>query len=68
MRRANGPREEVAAAVRTGTIELVFDALAAERAFECADHCFGRTGRKIFVAAFAIRAYFEHKAKWTSDN
>jgi hypothetical protein len=61
MRRANWPRSEITAAVRAGIIELFFDTLAAKRALECADHRFGGIRRQVFIATFAIGAYFEHK-------
>src|SRR6202171_1457484 len=54
LRRADRPRDKTAAAVRTHIVQLVLDAVRAERAFVRADARFHRSRRKILVAILAV--------------
>src|SRR5579872_1594229 len=58
--RTDGTTHEIAAAVRTHTLQRVFGAFGAEGAFKSADARLARLRRQILVAAFAIGAQFEH--------
>ena len=58
--RPHGARREIAAAVGTDAFKTVVDAIATERALECADHCVGRGWRQILIAAFTAWTEFEH--------
>jgi hypothetical protein len=58
--RPSGARDEVAAAVWTGVIELLLGAWRAERALECADASLLAVRSKIAVAALAVGSKFKH--------
>jgi hypothetical protein len=58
--RANGPRDQVAAAVRASATENFVSATAAEGAFERADHGPVRSRRQIAIAALAIWSKLKH--------
>lgn len=62
-RRADGARREVAAAVGAAPVQLVSNAIAAERALESADHRVRRIGGQILVTALAIGAQLKHGNK-----
>src|SRR6266849_6150770 len=55
LRRADRPRDKTTAAVRAHIVQLVLDAVRAERAFVRADARFHRSWRKILVAILAVR-------------
>ena len=57
---AHGPRHESAGAVRTPPSQHLFGTGGAERAFETAGPRRITGGRKVAVAAFAIRAQVQH--------
>src|SRR5579862_72373 len=59
--RPDRPRREIAAAIRTGAVEPVINAVAAERALEGADHRVGRVRRQIFAATLAAWTQFKHR-------
>ena len=54
-------RSQVAAAVGAPPAKLVLNAIATERALECADHGVRCIWPQIFIAAFAIGAQFKHQ-------
>ncbi len=58
--RASRPTREFATAVRTPALQRPVRTVAAERAFEGADHCLCRVGRQIAIAAFAVGSELQH--------
>ena len=63
IRRSNGARLKLAAAIRTAPSELRFRAHCAESAFEAANQCIGCIGGKILIAAFAVGPKIEHGSR-----
>jgi predicted lipid carrier protein YhbT len=59
-RRPHRTRRKIPIAVGAHPFETVLDAIAAEGAFERADHCVGGRWRQVSVAAFAAWSKFEH--------
>jgi hypothetical protein len=53
--RPDRPRRKTAAAVRADVEQFCLDAIGAERALIGADARFGRSGRQVLVAIFAVR-------------
>src|ERR1700738_353017 len=63
-RRPDRPRHETAAAIRAHIVELVLDAVRAERALVAADARFRRMRRKVLVAIFAVRPELQRHGRF----
>ncbi len=63
-RRPDRPGDKTAAAVRAHIVELVLDAVRAERALVAADARFRRMRRKVLVAIFAVRPELQRHGRF----
>ena len=68
VRGPDRPRHKAAAAVRADIVQLVLDAIRAERAFIGADPRVHRIRRQVLVAIFAVRPELQRHGRLVSDS